>query len=634
MIATHNVSKGNPVVLQAKDKVNYQLIDDQTGFGPQNIIAKREGKNLKIFLEDGDMNADIIIEGYYGSAENPEDVTNLIVGQHENGKIYAYVPESGAKSDAVSMLAEEVSAPQALGGDELSSAYWVFSPWWLLALLPLGALAFAGGGSDGGDSSPAADTTVPAAPTVKANADGSMTVTPAGDATKTTITYVDENGNTQTATFTKDSEGKWVDNDPTDGLTVDPNTGVVTIPEDKVKDGSTVTAVTEGEAGNESESGSDTTKNVTEDDTDNETDPNTDTTKDVTPPTAPDVKANDDGSVTVTPSEDATKTTITYTDEDGKDQTVDFTKGDDGKWVDNNPDDGITIDPDTGVVTIPADEVQDGTDVSATNTDTSNNTGPSDTDTAKTPATNPAINININSITGDAEVTEGINDYAVITVEEATAGFVISGTTENVEANQTVTVTITGSVSNTPVEVTASVGADGKWTANVGAGALTATKGETFTVVAKVSNVTGTEVTDTDITAPVPTISIEILDSDVASEKGEDGYNGTGNLVYKLTLSAASATETVVTLDIRQTNNDAAKLWDATVPTALDTQSGDYSLSSTVTFDDGTTGTAVLNGSTLTITIPAGKTTAEFEVDPFTEAVLLHTVLSQMKPLI
>ncbi|MCU9999608.1 cell wall anchor protein, partial [[Pasteurella] aerogenes] len=164
----------------------------------------------------------------------------------------------------------------------------------------------------GNESDPGSDTakdvTPPTAPDVKANDDGSVTVTPSDDSTKTTVEYTDEDGNSQTATFTKDpNTGKWVDDNPNDSITVDPDTGVVTIPEDAVKDGTDVTAVTEDETGNES-------------------DPGSDTAKDVTPPTAPDVKANDDGSVTVTPSDDSTKTTVEYTDEDGNSQTATFTK--------------------------------------------------------------------------------------------------------------------------------------------------------------------------------------------------------------------------------------------------------------------------------------------------------------------
>ncbi|BFU62961.1 hypothetical protein THUN1656_17230 [Rodentibacter abscessus] len=154
VIASHQINQGDALVIEARDKSNYQLIDDQTGLGPQNIITKREGKDLKIFLEDGDMNADVVIKNYYGNDQS-EEVTNLLVGQHENGNMYAYVPESGLKSDAVSMLAEEVVAPQALGGEELTSAFWAFNPWWLLTLVPLvtGIAIAANNGSSGSSTS-------------------------------------------------------------------------------------------------------------------------------------------------------------------------------------------------------------------------------------------------------------------------------------------------------------------------------------------------------------------------------------------------------------------------------------------------------------------------------------------------
>ncbi|NQN54933.1 cell wall anchor protein, partial [Streptococcus suis] len=148
------------------------------------------------------------------------------------------------------------------------------------------------------------DTTAPEAPTVVANADGSVTVTPsttAGDDTKTVdITYTDENGTTQTVTVTKADDGTWTV--PTDsGVTVDPTTGAVTIPADSVQDGSTVKATSKDAAGNPSTEATDTAKN----------DPDT------TAPEAPTVVANADGSVTVTPSTtagDDTKTVdITYT---------------------------------------------------------------------------------------------------------------------------------------------------------------------------------------------------------------------------------------------------------------------------------------------------------------------------------
>ncbi|NQN54786.1 KxYKxGKxW signal peptide domain-containing protein, partial [Streptococcus suis] len=194
------------------------------------------------------------------------------------------------------------------------------------------------------------DTTAPETPSVEANEDGTVTVTPsqtAGDDTKTTdITYTDETGTSQTVTVTKKDDGTW--SVPADsGVTVDATTGAVTIPADKVQDGSTVSAVSKDEAGNTSNPSTDKAKN----------DPDT------TAPAAPTVVANADGSVTVTPSTtagDDTKTVdITYTDENGTEKTVTVTKGDDGTWT-VPTDSGVTVDPTTGAVTIPADSVQDG----------------------------------------------------------------------------------------------------------------------------------------------------------------------------------------------------------------------------------------------------------------------------------
>ncbi|WP_143529830.1 DUF1542 domain-containing protein, partial [Rodentibacter rarus] len=152
VVATHQVNQGEMLIIEAQDKSNYQLIDDKTGLGPQNIVTKREGKDLKIFLNDGDMNEDIIIKNYYD--DEAGETTNLIVGQHENSNIYAYVPESGVQSDAVSLLADQSIAPQALGGEELAGAFWAFNPWWLLGLAALtgGIAAAASGGSSGGSS--------------------------------------------------------------------------------------------------------------------------------------------------------------------------------------------------------------------------------------------------------------------------------------------------------------------------------------------------------------------------------------------------------------------------------------------------------------------------------------------------
>ena len=91
-----------------------------------------------------------------------------------------------------------------------------------------------------------------AVPRIDTPADGSATITPNLTDTrvdKVVITYTPEgDGSTpQTVTITVTAEGDmrvWkIDGNAPNGVTVDPNTGVVTIPAANVKDGSTITAV-------------------------------------------------------------------------------------------------------------------------------------------------------------------------------------------------------------------------------------------------------------------------------------------------------------------------------------------------------------------------------------------------------
>ena len=104
---------GEALRIPAQAKVNYQLIDDATQFGPENIMTKRVGDNLEIAFEGTDIrNPDLIIEGYYADEAAVKN-GSLLVGEHENGNTYPYVPESTVQEDAVTMLADEVAAGQA-----------------------------------------------------------------------------------------------------------------------------------------------------------------------------------------------------------------------------------------------------------------------------------------------------------------------------------------------------------------------------------------------------------------------------------------------------------------------------------------------------------------------------------------
>ena len=202
-------ASGQALRIPAQNKVNYQFIDDATGFGPENIMTKRVGDNLEIAFEGTDIsNPDLIIEGYYADAAAAES-GSILVGQHENGSMYPYVPESTMQEEAVTMLAEDVAAGQALGGELIAAG--ALSPLWGAAgaasLAAIGGAASASKG--GGDTNQvltvslnAPDLTTDKSPVIS----GTTTAVPGS---MVTVTVKDANGNVQEVTIPVDEEGKF-----------------------------------------------------------------------------------------------------------------------------------------------------------------------------------------------------------------------------------------------------------------------------------------------------------------------------------------------------------------------------------------------------------------------------------------
>ena len=229
------------------------------------------------------------------------------------------------------------------------------------------------GNSD--DSTPAkatAKTPKPETPIVTAPNTGVVTARPKDPdkADKITVTYKDEEGSKVTVVGNKGNDGTWtLENNP--GVTIDPNTGEITIPADKVKDDTPVTAITKN--GNSVDS-----------------DPATETSR-APKPGAPTVVAKEDGSVTAKPQDPAKadKITVTYTGEDGSTKKVVGTKDPFNQWSSDDPE--ININADTGEITIPAEKVKNGTDVTAiTKNGTSDDSDPA-SDKAKTPDNEPPV---------------------------------------------------------------------------------------------------------------------------------------------------------------------------------------------------------------------------------------------------
>ncbi|MDU8925655.1 hypothetical protein RYD26_12275, partial [Pasteurellaceae bacterium LIM206] len=93
-------------------------------------------------------------------------------------------------------------------------------------------------------TTPNADTTADKPTVTPSTNDGSVTITPGADNTSMEISFFDESDDEQTIVAEKGTDGTWTLNDlKNTGATINPNTGVVTLPQDSVEDGSTVTAV-------------------------------------------------------------------------------------------------------------------------------------------------------------------------------------------------------------------------------------------------------------------------------------------------------------------------------------------------------------------------------------------------------
>ena len=212
----------------------------------------------------------------------------------------------------------------------------------------------------------------PEKPIVTAPNTGVVTAKPKdpAKADKITVTYKDEEGSKVTVVGNKGKDGTWtIENNP--GVTIDGHTGEITIPADKVKDDTPVTAITKN--GNSVDS-----------------DPATETARAPKPET-PIVTAKEDGSVTAKPQDPAKadKITVTYTGEDGSTKKVVGTKDPFNQWSSDDPE--ININANTGEITIPAEKVKNETDVTAiTKNGTSDNSDPA-SDKAKTPDNEPPV---------------------------------------------------------------------------------------------------------------------------------------------------------------------------------------------------------------------------------------------------
>ncbi|MDO5686534.1 MAG: Ig-like domain-containing protein [Neisseria sp.] len=205
--------KGNPALrITAKSNVNYQLIDDATGIAPEAVATKRVGKDLVVSFSGSLEEPDLIIENYYGDGKDGVESgsNSMLIGQYEDGQWYAYVPDSAQVGDAISMLAEEMSANQVLGGEALSNRITPMAAALMAGGVAMMALAVGGGG--GGDTPPPPvkpEAGVITAPNNTNDNTPTITGTGATPNVPVIVTITDANGDTQTITTTVKPDGTY-----------------------------------------------------------------------------------------------------------------------------------------------------------------------------------------------------------------------------------------------------------------------------------------------------------------------------------------------------------------------------------------------------------------------------------------
>ncbi|MCS4533131.1 Ig-like domain-containing protein, partial [Neisseria montereyensis] len=474
-------ASGEVLRIPAQADVNYQFVEDLTQFAPENIMTKRVGDDLTIAFEGTDIeNPDLILEGYY-SNETGASKSSLLIGQHENGNIYPYVPESTEVSDAVTMLAEEVLAGQALGG-EIIAATWAFNPFWLLALVPIGALA-ASGGHGGGDNHREPSITVDAPDNTNDNTPEIKGVASnvAPDSV-VTVVLTDSQGVSQSVSVTVGETGEYS-----------------VVPLNPLADGeytATATVVTpSNQSATATDPGSiDTTAQITVDAPDDITD-NTPTI-----------------TGTVTDVEEGQVVTLEITASDGTKQTVSTVVNADGTYSVDVPN------------ALPDGEYS----VTATVKDKLGNEGTA-TDNGSVDTT-ASITVEAPDLTGDNTPT-------------------ITGTTQDVEEGQVVTVVVTDSTGATQT-ITTTVKADGSYSVEV---PNPLADGE-YTAKASVSDKAGNSATAEDNNGNVvdttgPSISVDAPDNTGDNTPTITGKTDApeGSEVTVVVTDANGATQTVTT---------------------------------------------------------------------------------------
>lgn len=226
------IDQGDVATLAAQEGVTYEIQDVETEVAPEQLVAKRDGDNLELYPDPEAAEPIAVVEDYYLLPEPPP-----LVGAAEDGKYYAFVPQTGSADQLLWNLEDGDSSFQSLGYDTQGS----FVPWWpilIAGLLVGGGVAALASSSSSSSSDPKPDKPIINDVKNKHDDDGNVTDTvikgeaePGND-----IEVVDKDGNTV-------GEGK-VDDD---------GNFEVEVPDGGLEDGEDYEVISKDEDGNESD---------------------------------------------------------------------------------------------------------------------------------------------------------------------------------------------------------------------------------------------------------------------------------------------------------------------------------------------------------------------------------------------
>ncbi|MDM9024163.1 beta strand repeat-containing protein [Proteus mirabilis] len=224
----------------------YQLIDSDTQLSPLDIQAHRKSDDL--ILSSKEQNIEVVIKDFWQECQPGEQQcyatlnvldSNGVMGQAtitQDGPVLEHLVagETGTLSD---------------NDDGIGLFLWVAGS------IGSALAIFLANRNHGGDNNRGneADITAPSKPGLTAEDDGSVSIDLPKDANKgdsVDVTFEDEDGNSNTVTLEKGDNG-WTSSDPE--LIPDTDNNQVTIPNDKIKDNSDVTASAKDPSGNKSD---------------------------------------------------------------------------------------------------------------------------------------------------------------------------------------------------------------------------------------------------------------------------------------------------------------------------------------------------------------------------------------------